>query len=336
MEQDQPMWAIHGGRTGDADSLFLREKRIALGWSKIGDLSKLSNRESIKAALAKAYPASKPGAIPVNAGQLFRFAREAKVGDLVIYPSRADRQVHIGHIRGEYDFRPEHQGYPQQRKVDWLRAVPRTHFSQGALHELGSAMSFFSIKSYGEEFRNALDGKADSASVSGDETIAVVADETIEQTSDFILKKLAQELKGHPFEEFVAHLLQAMGYRTRRQRRGKSADGGIDIIAHRDELGFEPPIIKVQVKSREGTSGDQEVKALYGNCHSGEFALFVTLGIFSNQAKTFAENKPNLRLIDGADLVALLLEHYEELDGKYKGVIPLKRLYVPDPEQAEE
>jgi hypothetical protein len=35
--------------------------------------------------------------------------------------------------------------------------------------------------------------------------------------------------------------------------RDKGADGGVDIIAHKDELGFEPPIIKVQVKSKEGT-----------------------------------------------------------------------------------
>jgi predicted Mrr-cat superfamily restriction endonuclease len=34
------------------------------------------------------------------------------------------------------------------------------------------------------------------------------------------------------------------------------AGGGIDIVAHKDELGFEPPIIKVQVKSSEGSIGD--------------------------------------------------------------------------------
>ncbi len=32
------MWGIHGGRTGDADTLFLQQNCIALGWQKVGDL----------------------------------------------------------------------------------------------------------------------------------------------------------------------------------------------------------------------------------------------------------------------------------------------------------
>jgi restriction system protein len=34
----------------------------------------------------KTYPDAKPGAIPTNAGQLFRFVHEMQVGDLVAYP----------------------------------------------------------------------------------------------------------------------------------------------------------------------------------------------------------------------------------------------------------
>ena len=38
---DVNMWGIHAGRTGDADSLFLKQNCIALGWVKAGDLSVL-------------------------------------------------------------------------------------------------------------------------------------------------------------------------------------------------------------------------------------------------------------------------------------------------------
>jgi len=79
--------------------------------------------------------------------------------------------------------------------------------------------------------------------------VGIVAEEIEENTRDFVLKTLAQELKGHPLSHFVANLLRTMGYRTRVSPEGP--DGGIDIIAHKDELGFEPPIIKVQVKSGE-------------------------------------------------------------------------------------
>jgi restriction system protein len=147
------------------------------------------------------------------------------------------------------------------------------------------------------------------------------------------LKQIAQELKGHAFSEFVAHLMGTMGYRTRVSPEGP--DRGIDIVAHKDELGFEPPIIKVQVKSTEGSVGEPIAAALYGNVAAGEFGLLVTLGTFTNQAKNFAHGKSNLRLIDGEELVALILQHYEQFDSRYKGLLPLKRVYVPEPLEEE-
>jgi restriction system protein len=333
---EQQMWGIHGGRTGDADALFLKDNFIALGWKKISDLSKLpASRDAFKAEVAAAYPDSKAGAIPVEAGQLFRFVHEAKIGDFVIYPSKADRRVYIGKIKGAYKFEGKgDSAYPHRRQVEWLKDLPRTQFTQGALYEIGSAMSFFSVKSYADEFRSAIEGRPQPTPVAEDESVSAVADDVEEQTRDFILKKLAQELKGGSFEDFVAHLLQAMGYKTRQSYRGKGSDGGVDIIAHKDELGFEPPIIKVQVKSKEGTSGDPEVTALYGKCEKDEYALFVTLGDFSKQAENFARNKSNLRLISGAELVDIILNHYDQFDSRYKGLLPLRRVYIPDPENA--
>ena len=113
-------------------------------------------------------------------------------------------------------------------------------------------------------------------------------------------------------------------------------DGGIDIVAHRDELGFEPPLIKVQVKSTEGNVGGPVVQALYGNVESNEFGLLVTLGDFTNQAKSFAKRKSNLRLIGAEELVELILAHYEQFDPTYKGVLALRKVYVPQPITEEE
>lgn len=216
------------------------------------------------------------------------------------------------------------------RAVKWLLALPRTRFTQGALYEIGSAITMFQVKKYADEFRAALEGgKVLPPALAQDDTVSLVADEIEETTRDFILKQLSQELKGHPFADFVAHLLNAMGYRTRVAPEGP--DGGIDIIAHKDELGFEPPIIKVQVKSTENSIGDPIVSALYGKVANGEFGLLVTLGTFTTQAKTFARGKSNLRLLDGDDLVDLVQQHYEQFDSRYKGILPLKRVYVPEP-----
>ena len=167
-------------------------------------------------------------------------------------------------------------------------------------------MSVFQIKTYTDEFKKALAVKIPETPDEEDTTIQVVAEEVEENTRDFVIKRLAQELKGHPFSKFIAHLLGTMGYRTRVSPEGP--DGGIDIIAHKDELGFEPPIIKVQVKSSEGNIGAPMVQALFGNVEpgSGEFGLFITLGSFTSQASTFARSKSNLRLIDGPELIDLI------------------------------
>lgn len=41
MAKETTIWGIHGGKSGDADTLFLKKDVIALGWSKIPDLGKL-------------------------------------------------------------------------------------------------------------------------------------------------------------------------------------------------------------------------------------------------------------------------------------------------------
>jgi restriction system protein len=297
----------------------------------MGDDGQLKpTRDAFKAAVLKAYPAAKPGSVPNATGQIFRFVHEMQKGDLIIYPSKIDRRVHIGIVDGPYTYAANSkEHFPQRRRVRWLRNFPRTQFTQGALYEIGSAMTFFQVKNYADEFRAAVEGRSvEIPTTSQDESIAAVTEDIEETTRDFVLKKLGQDLKGHPFAEFVGHLLNAMGYRTRVSPPGP--DGGVDILAHKDELGFEPPIIKVQVKSTDGSVGDPAVSSLYGKVDTTEFGLLVTLGTFTQQAINFARSKSNLRLIDGSELVDLVFAHYERFDSRYKGLLPLRRVYVPE------
>jgi len=330
-EQEHTLWGIHAGRLGEAHSLFLKKKVVAIGWHEMGDISSIgSDRDALKAKIAEIYPKLKPGAIPGSAGQLFRFISEMRVGDLVVYPSKIDRRIHIARIRSDHRYDTSaSEYYPNIRDVEWLGEYPRTRFSQGALYETGSALTLFQVKNYADEFLAALSGETLTTAADDEEAAAIVADEIEATTRDYVLKKLARDAKGYPLENFVAHLLEAMGYKTRVTPVG--TDAGIDIIAHKDDLGFEPPIIKVQVKSTEGSVGDPIASALYGKVDTGEFGLLVTLGTFTNQAKSFARNKSNLRLIDGDELVDLIFEYYEQFDSKYKGLLPLKQIYVPEP-----
>ena len=325
--EEKRVWGIH---TKD-DNLFLKENVIALGWQQIGDLSLIApDREAFKEKYIAAYPDAKKGSIPTGVGMLFRFCHEVQIGDYIIYPSKIDRMINIGEVTGDYKYVPDASEYVQQRSVKWLKHVPRMSFSQGALYEIGSAMSFFMVKNYADEFLAALDkGFAKSISEGEeDDTVGATADDIIESTKDFILKELSRQLKGYDLEQFVADLLQAMGYRTTVSPHG--GDSGIDITAYKDEL---PPRILVQVKSQDSDIKETTIQSLKGAMREGDYGLFVTLSNYTKKAQKYLENTPIIRGINGTELVDLILKYYDDLSEKYRRMIPLKMVYIPVPKE---
>ncbi len=270
MSEEIRVWGIH---THD-DNLFLKENVIAIGWNEIGDLSKISpDREAFKKKYIETYPHDKKMKVATSAGMLYRFAHEVQIGDYIVFPSKINREINIGTVESDYIYDSDTDSYVQRRKVKWLKHIPRTAFSQGALYEIGSAMSFFSVKNYADEFLAALDKNFKgtvSTDTADDETVAATADEIIENTRDYILKELSRNLKGYDLEEFVADLLSAMGYRTTISPHG--GDSGIDITAYKDEL---PPRILVQVKSQDSDIKETTIQSLKGAMREGEYGLFV-------------------------------------------------------------
>ena len=324
-DEEKRVWGIH---TKD-DSLFLQKDVIAIGWKEIGDLSKIkTERDAFKEKYAQVYPDAKKGSIANGAGMLYRFVCEVQVGDYVVFPSKIDRKIYIGIVEGNYEYNPDAVEYVQQHRVKWLKHLPRTAFSQGALYEVGSAMSFFSIKNYPDEYLTALDKNFKKDGVSDnseeDESVGATADEIVESTKDFILKELSKNLKGYDLEQFVADLLNAMGYRTSISAHG--GDSGIDITAYKDEL---PPRILVQVKSQDGDIKESTIQSLKGAMREGDYGLFVTLSNYTKNAQKYLDSTPIIRGINGTELVDLILKYYEELSEKYRKMIPLKKVFIP-------
>lgn len=147
-------------------------------------------------------------------------------------------------------------------------------------------------------------------------------------THDFILKSLLEEVSHEEFERFTADLLRAMGYQAR--VTPYSADGGVDIISHRDPLGLEPPQIKVQCKHTAAQQSRPDVQRLSGTLARGAMALFVCLGNYSKDAIGYERERQNLRLLSGADVVDLTLQHYSLLPAKWRARVPLRQVYVMD------
>lgn len=315
---------------------------VSLGWPAMGDIFALpASRDVFKQKMAEMHPDKKLGAIPVDAGTLYKFAHEVAAGDLIIYPSKHDRMINIGRATGRKWHDPSGDGwrpdYPNHLGVEWLAHEPRDQFSQAALYEVGSFITLFRVREHAGEFAAKLSTGSvtaevvvDDEPVISDDLAAQQASQVAEETTaDFIIRRLHTLLSGYDFEHFTAHLLECMGYSARVSE--KSGDGGVDVIAHTDQLGFQPPIIKVQCKRQTDQIGEPVVSQLLGTLGEGEYALFVTLGSYSRQARVRERNNPRLRLLDGDDLVQTILEHYDRLSPRYRVMLPLRRIYVPDP-----
>ena len=322
--EEKKVWGIH---TMD-DYMFLNRNLIAIGWKEMGDLSVLDpERDAFKKKYMSVYPDAKLQAVANSAGMLYRFVHEAKIGDYVVFPSKINREINIGIIEGDYVYSPGETEYVQTRKIKWLKHLPRTSFSQGALYEVGSAMSFFSVKNYADEYMSALQKSGKKMEIATDdaEVVEKTAEDIIDATKDYILKELSKNLKGYDLENFVANLLEAMGYRAKVSSHG--GDSGIDITAYKDEL---PPRILVQVKSGDSDIKESTIQSLKGAMREGDYGLFITLTRYTKNAQKYLDNTPIIRGIDGDGLVELILKYYDGLSDKYKQFIPLQKVYIPN------
>ena len=320
--EEKRIWGVH---TMDDDQ-FLKGGMVAIGWHELGDLGRIgASRDDFKDEYAKAFPDATKTGIATNVGMLYRFCYEMQVGDYVVFPSKSDRQVNLGVIEGGYVYDPSFARYPNTRRVKWLKHLPRARFSQGALYEIGSLLTLFAVRNYANEFMEAIEGKLPSTDP---DTGRLSDDAILEATKDFILKEMSRQLKGYDLEGFVADLLRAMGYRTTVSPRG--GDSGIDITAYKDEL---PPRILVQVKSQDGDIRETTIMSLKGAMREGDYGLFVTLSNYTKNAQKYLDSTPIIRGINGVELVDLILKYYEDLSEKYRKMIPLKRVYIPVPEE---
>ena len=332
------MWGIHNDALGGE---LVDKGFISIGWEAMGDLRAIPNDQAaMRAAVERAYPTAKKGAVPVWAGLLRRFAYDMVPGDLVIAPYKPDSTINIGKVTGPYEYDATAHLHPHRHAVQWLRVgVPRAVFPQYVLNEIGAAVTLFRVKTSEGVFEDYLRSSSDDEFItaersagevpeSDDETLSAppTADAIVQHTSDVILRTLLDDLSHEEFEHFVADLLRALGYQAR--VTAFSVDGGIDVLAHRDPLGLEPPLIKVQCKHTAATQGRPAVQQLIGTLAKDEMGLFVCLGSYSKEAMSLERERKELRLFGGSDIVSLVLAHYAQLPARWRERMPLRQVWV--------
>jgi HJR/Mrr/RecB family endonuclease len=114
------------------------------------------------------------------------------------------------------------------------------------------------------------------------------------------------DMTGRQFEEFVESLFRDLGYET--ELTQASRDGGVDVIARRDDVVGVTTTLYIQCKNHAVPIGVEVVRAIAGVVPSGDPggrpAVICPSG-FSADATRFAEHR-GVQLFDSGRLAELL------------------------------
>jgi restriction system protein len=190
---------------------------------------------------------------------------------------------------------------------------------------MGSTLTVFGLDEHLPEIHRLV---TDEPALADEEEEAPPFFDEVKAKADELIADLISHLDPYDFQDLVAAVLRAMGFRAVSSPPG--ADRGVDIVAHPDPFGFERPRIKVQVKHRQATVGGPDVRGFLGTLRSGDNGLYVSTGGFTRDAILEAErSREPVMLLDRDDFIRILLEHYEALDSEYKAKVPLRKVWVP-------
>lgn len=330
------VWMVRAGNDNELIDQFTSHDWAAIGWEEMGDLSALDSREAIKARYEEAYENASKSKRAVNAGQLHRFVNVVAEGDLIVTYDKSTREYQVGVVTGEYEYEPSgsDEHYPNVRPVDWRHTIDRDDLSTPAKNTLGGVLTVFSLDDIRSELSELLTGErpSDESEESEEEQEdAPPFHVDVESKSDELISDLVAHIDPEEFEDLVAAVLRAMGYEATTTSGG--SDHGIDIVAHPDALGFDDPLIKVQVKQRSSRTSSGSLRDFIGTLSSSEKGLFVSTGGYTSDAKEeAARTDRRITLIDRDEFIDLLIEHYEKIETEYRNLIPLKSVYVPTEE----
>ena len=96
-------------------------RRIAIGWGKVGDVTQYQTKAEIKSALAAHYPPPIRNNFTSGSQSLWSFCHDVQIGDLIILSGDQGRELVI-EVAGDYEFvagdSPLYGEYNHQRKIE--------------------------------------------------------------------------------------------------------------------------------------------------------------------------------------------------------------------------
>jgi restriction system protein len=313
-------WCVRAN-FGSYASQFTEHGYVAIGWLEGQDLSALVSREQIYPLYKQAHPKDTSAiVIGQQVGQIARFLLEIAAGDVVITPDANTELLRHGVVAPDpsYFYVPNDAAcpYPHRRKVTWAaEPILRSGLSVPLQNTLRSSLTVFGVSQTEEVLKAVgLGHKAPAPTATPYNPYHAVLTQVL-------------TLDDKEFEILVAHLLTALGFEGS-EVTGKSGDGGVDAIGELNVANLAKVKVFVQAKRfKLGTKIQAKtVRELRQAIPFGGQGAFITTADFQDKAFGVALEMgfPRIGLINGNQLVDLLVEHWDDIPAEFQKRLGLK------------
>ena len=303
---------------------FVSGGYAAVGWIRGSDLTGITDREEFRRLYREDQPKDTDARVGANVGQIYRFMVDVNLGDYIITPTTDSALLRYGQVKSAPSYEPKHDDncpFPHRRRVDWEKQpLNRKELSIPLQYSMRAQKTVFAVK-HREDFLLAV-GRPDLV-----ETPVTAHYDAY----DMVLKRLL-DMDAQQFEILVGHLLTAIGFDDP-QVIGKPGDGGVDVTGDLNVSGLATIKFFVQVKRytpvRSVTAN--EVKHLRSSIPQAGQGAFITTSKFKQSAFDVASEPgfPPIGLINGHQLIDLLIEHWAAFDPEFQDQLGLKPGLVP-------
>lgn len=330
------LWMVRAGRHGEREEFALENNIVVVGWGNLPNFSAFESRGDLHAHMRQIFPDRSERGLGSWTGQIWAFANDIQVGDIVVLPRRG--MFAFGRVTGLYHHVADAPEDARHRlPVEWLkRDFPRGGIDADLRYSLGGAKTVFRVE------RNNAEARI-GAMLQGDPRPGDVGEEYPDRedheaeadfdpataATDQIIEFIGRNFRGHDLPRLVAGVLRAQGFEIRVSPPGP--DGGVDILAGGGPMGLDPPRLCVQVKSGDGPVGVNVLRELQGVMlnYGAEQGLIVAWGGFRRGVDREAQQLYfKIRLWDQLNLVGAVQDVYDRLDVQLQADLPLKRIWM--------
>lgn len=314
------VWCVRA-EFGTFTQQFVEGGYVAIGWLPAVDLSKVQTRDELYPLYKDAYPDDTSNiVIGQQVGQIARFLLEIQAVDYVITPAADTDWLHYGVIAQDqsYQYAAGDDGcyFRHRRRVEWAKdRLQRADFSVPFQNTMRSSLTVFAV-SQRDEFVTAI-GREDLAS----------REVGAQYDSYRVVLEQILELDPQEFEILVGYLLTALGFEWS-EVTGRTGDGGVDATGELNAANLAK--VKVFVQAKRYKLGSRVsasvVRQLRQAIPFGGQGAFITTADFQEAATEVALETgfPRIGLINGRQLVDLMVEHWGDIPPEFRERLGLK------------